>query len=435
MEMRVLFWIRRRRAPHGGDLVALEHTLAALRARGVRCDVSDDPAHPLDAYDLVHLYNLADANAAVEYVAAALQQNKPLVVTPIYWSHAQWLDARRTATLETNPEFFRGALSAEARALSLRVSVQSEQVARAAHQLVCAAAARIFALSRAEANLLAQAFRAAPEKLRVTYNGVDPSFAAGSAERFAREFGFTDFIFSAARIEERKNTIGVIRAWREETIPLVFAGQAPEADYLESCQREASAHVHFLGALAPSQIADAYAAARVHVLASWWEEVGLAALEAALAGCNLVMTKNGPASEYFGDACFVCDPADPRSIHAALRAAHDAPRQTHLAPVIRETFTWDRAAAVLCDEYAEIAAQPGKFRPRIQVESWLAVSAALAELLHLRESYLPMLEASARETAVWARELQAIVAARDAERARLLKLPFAKTVRKLIRST
>lgn len=429
--MRVLFWIRRRTALPGGDLVALENTIAALQRLKVECDISDDPARDLAPYTLVHLYNLADPTVAVEYVARAHDAQKPLVVTPIYWSHAHWLETRAQATLATHPEFFLGALDAATRALSENVLQQQEQLSRAVHQLVCAAAARIFLLSDAEGEQLASESRAAPEKFRLAPMGADPQFANGDAARFTENFHLRDFVLSAARIEERKNTIGVIRAWRDETIPLAFAGNAPDAAYLELCKREAGANVHFLGSLTPSQLADAYAAARVHILASWWEEASIAALEAGMAGCNLAMSENSSAREYFGDACWTCDPAEPISIHAAMRAAYDAPRQNGMARHLRERFTWERTAQVLSDAYAEIAAAPDRFLYQADADAWQQIGATLAELLYLRESYLETLETQTRAQAEWARALEKMLAARNAERERLDKLPLAKHLRKI----
>ncbi len=429
-DLRVLFWIRRRAAPRGGDLVSLEHTLEALRARGIEWDVSDDPAHDLAPYTLVQLYNLTDANVTIEYVARAVDAQKPLVATPIYWTHQQWLETRARATPATHPEFFLGARTDAERALSTRVLNAHENLARAAHQLVCDAAARIFAKSSAESDLLAREFQAAREKMRVTYNGIDPSFPRGNAERFLKTHSWRDFILCAARIEERKNTIGIIRAWRNENIPLVLAGHAPDANYLELCTREANANTHFLGALTSAQLADAYAAARVHVLASWWEEASRAAIEAGLAGCNLVMTQNSSAREYFGEACFLCDPSDPRSIHAAIRAAYDAPPQTELVH-LQERFTWERTAQIMCDAYHEIAAQPRNFLPRVHADTWKQVSMPLAELLYLRETYLNTLETRAREQTAWAHELETIVTAHETERARWL--PFARFLQKFSR--
>lgn len=418
--IRVLFWIRRRSAPRGGDLVALEHTIGALRARNVVCDISDDPAHDLAPYTLVHLYNLTDANVDVEYVSRAVNAGKPLVTTPIYWSHAQWFQARLHATPTEHPEFFLGNLTPEQRTLSQRILELSEARSCAAHHLVCEAAARIFVLSRGESNVLAREFHVPREKMRVSYYGVDPSFASGDAERFIAAHGLRDFILCAARIEERKNTTGIIRAWRDETMPLVFAGHASDPLYLELCKREAGPNVHFIGSLAPSALADAYAAAHVHVMASWWEEVGLSALEAGLAGCNLVMTQNGPAHEYVGDAAFVCDPGNLASIRAAMRAAYDAPRQTHLRDEFLRRFTWENSVTEIYNAYSEIAANPARFQPRVSAAAWQQVSEPMAELLHLREEYLHVLETRARETAAWAHELETIIAVRDAERARWL---------------
>lgn len=426
--LRVLFWTRRRTAPRGGDQIALEYTIAALRARGVECDVSNILSQDLTPYSLVHLYNLSDPNSAVAYVDRLIDAQKPFVVTPIYWPHQQWLDARTHATPATNPEFFLGELADEERALSADVLRAQENMARAAHQLVFDATARIFALSNMERDLISCEFHAAAERLHVTYNGIDPAFQHGDAERFFKAYGLRDFVFSAARIEERKNTISVIRAWREETIPLVLAGNAPEADYLALCQHEANANVHFLGALAPASLADAYAAARVHVLASWWEEASLSALEAALAGCAIVMTKNSSAHEYFGDACILCDPADPPSIHDALRAAYNAPGQTELAAQVREKFTWDRAVETLCAAYHEIAAQPQNFLPYGDASAWKQVSSSLSELLYLRETYLNTLETQARKQAAWAHELEKMVIAHDSVRARWQ--PLARLARK-----
>jgi len=180
--------------------------------------------------------------------------------------------------------------------------------------------------------------------------------------------------------------------------------------------------------LTPAQMADACAAARVHVLASWWEESGLAALEAGVAGCNLVMTQNGPAREYFGDACWLCDPADPQSIRTALREAYAAPRQTKLSAIVREQFTWERAADALLVAYQEILRAPDATRPRADVSVWMRAAAAAAELVHLREEYLQTLEARSRANAAWGEELETIVGARNAERESLLKLPLARAL-------
>src|SRR4051795_3125182 len=65
-------------------------------------------------------------------------------------------------------------------------------------------------------------------------------------------------------------------------------------------------------------LASAYASARVFALPSWFETPGLAALEAALAGCAVVVTPFGCTREYFGDWVLYARPDRPRAIARAL---------------------------------------------------------------------------------------------------------------------
>ncbi len=419
--MKVLFYPRRA-APQqrGGDFIALEETIRALETRGVECTISTDADLDLALFDVVHLYSLGDPYSALPYTLNAQRQHKPIVTTPIYWRHNQWLDARKDAeTYRT--EHSLSALSDQERKRAVRLIEVEEEIYTEAHRLVIQLAARVLALSERERAIFASDFGAGDTQVEVTYNGVTSSFAAGDADRFLQTHHIPtrDFVLSVARVDERKNTMGLIRAWNDAPVPLVLIGRAPNPAYLEMCRTLAKPHIYFLGALPPSEVADAGAAAKVHVMASWWEEQGMAALEAGLAGCNLVMTKNGPGREYFGDACFTCDPADEASIRAAIEAALAAPRNPALAERIRKTFTWDAAADVLARTYEQAVRE----EPRA-VDTAVPTIANLKQLLCERRE----LEAAARVTLekqllaqqAWTRELEQMAAAQrhsPAERA------------------
>ena len=123
-------------------------------------------------------------------------------------------------------------------------------------------------------------------------NGVLPSVGSASPEFFFRRCGTFPFVLSVGRIEPRKNTLGLIQAAGRLELPLVIVGEAPPGfeRYEVECRRAADDRAIWLGRLEHDDplLASAYAAARVFALPSWFETPGLAALEAALAGCSVV---------------------------------------------------------------------------------------------------------------------------------------------------
>ena len=137
----------------------------------------------------------------------------------------------------------------------------------------------------------------------------------------------------------------------------MFIGAVTEPAYLERCRAEAGASVHFLGLLPPQELADAYAAADVHVLASLVEQMGRVALEAGMAGCNLVMTQNSPARIFWRRVPLVrsrqSNDHSRRDACSPGRAAFEPARAT-----FREQFTWARAAHVLAEAYHELQTRP-----------------------------------------------------------------------------
>ncbi len=415
--LKILFRPRRNYSTRrGGDLVSLEQSARALQALGAECVISNDLTLDLARFDIVHLYTFENMTAMLEDFVNARRHSKRVVVTPIYWRRVYW-DEMRERNAETRPEFDPARMDVNAPSRRALVHWLDEQADRVTMRVILDACEKIFPFSETEGTLLAEDFNLAREKICAAPDGVDEEFAQGDANRFwakyARQLGGArDFIMTAARIEAQKNTLNVIRAWRDETIPLVFIGRATEPAYMQQCRAHAGAHVHFLGEMSPAELADAYAAARVHALASWWELMPHSAVEAALAHCNLVVTQNSPARETFGDACWLCDPADTQSIHDAMRAAYDAPRQTQLAAQLRERFNWERTGKILANAYRELLSHPAPPLDNAYVERLREVTALRAEAYALRELHYQKLEQNARELHDWMRDLESRRAAR-----------------------
>jgi glycosyltransferase involved in cell wall biosynthesis len=207
-------------------------------------------------------------------------------------------------------------------------------------------------------------------RCRVVPNGVDPSvILRASGEEFVRthRIPFPKFGVCVGRFDERKNQLGLIRALRDTAIPVVFIGSpGPNyRSYCDRCRREAQGRPFlFLAGMPQRELAGAYAAAHMHVQASWLETPGLTNLEAGLSGCNLALSDRGSVREYFGESAWYCDPGDPGSIRAAAAGAFAAPRGHHheLRDRISTEFTWERAAGELHRVYREVVASRNEMR-------------------------------------------------------------------------
>jgi SAM-dependent methyltransferase len=111
-------------------------------------------------------------------------------------------------------------------------------------------------------------------------------------------------------------------------------------------------------------VASAYHAASVHVLPSWAEGAALANLEAASAGCPIVVSDRSSEFEYFGDLATYCDPADPASIRTAVEGALDArERDAERIDELKRRMadlTWERTARATVRAYTAALSGTGE---------------------------------------------------------------------------
>ncbi|HEX2690641.1 MAG TPA: glycosyltransferase family 4 protein, partial [Kofleriaceae bacterium] len=75
---------------------------------------------------------------------------------------------------------------------------------------------------------------------------------------------------------------------------------------------------HALGELAPDELARWMARASIYALPARYEPFGLSVLEAALAGCALVLGDVPTLREVWGDTAHYVPPGDPDALGAAL---------------------------------------------------------------------------------------------------------------------
>jgi glycosyltransferase involved in cell wall biosynthesis len=357
--MRVLYLTRRDGAAHrGGDTVQLEQTCRAVADLGVTIDVAYGvPSRSVRGYDLVHVFNLQRPGET----AAQISRIRPLpyVISPILADttalERSGRSAMRTALWRIAPAHaveagkqIRRVWLGSADAASLRPFLWDS--VHALRSSVLTRAAAVHPNSRWEADYLRRLAPINDTAMQVIPNGVDAALlqTGDSAEEFRRAHGISEsrFALCVARFDERKNNLAVVRVARKTQLPVVLIGRpAPlHRGYYQRCLELAAGApwIRFVSAeLRQQELMGAYRAAHTHLLPSWLETPGLASLEAALAGANIVVGECPAVREYFGASAWYCDPASDETIAVAVKSAMGQPRDVHtLSATVQRLYSW-----------------------------------------------------------------------------------------------
>lgn len=140
----------------------------------------------------------------------------------------------------------------------------------------------------------------------------------------------SELVLAAGRVWDEAKNIGMLaRAAAGLRWPVYVAGECCHPDGGGVCRFDG---VEFLGRLAPDALADWYGRAAIYALPARYEPFGLTPLEAALAGCALVLGDIPSLREVWGDAARFVDPADDRALVGEINElAADPALRTRMA--------------------------------------------------------------------------------------------------------
>jgi glycosyltransferase involved in cell wall biosynthesis len=315
-----------------GDSVQITKTREYLIRMGVKVDLDSSASIFLGNYDLIHLFNIMPVEETYLQFKNAQRQGKKIVFSPIFWDPEEFL--QESGQKENFGTWW-------SRTMPLR-----EELLEGVELML--------PNSRLELEALKRTFHQVPPAVIVP-NAADQKFALARPERFVRKYQWEDFLLCVGRISRRKNQLYLIKAAKRLKLPLVIIGPLNDCLYYRECRREAMGQkVLFIDALDSTDLASAYAAARVHALVSWYDTPGLVSLEAALAGCTIVSTDRGSAREYFGELVYYCNPGDLESIAGALREAWKAKKDGRLKRRVLENYTWEKTAEATVEGYRKV---------------------------------------------------------------------------------
>ncbi|MBI1849946.1 MAG: glycosyltransferase [Planctomycetes bacterium] len=353
----------------GGDMHQLKKTQQHLEALGVHVDVCYTPRPDPRGYDLVHVYNLWFPQQTLPQVKAirVAAPDVPIVMTPIYWDMTEkaWAD-------HAVPYVFVSSLNEPdldaklARLPDPTVKVngwaRSQRHEPNFHgyeeyqREILGFVDWLLPQSELEMKNLESTLGVTKPYTLVT-NAAEPGiFEAATPDAFVRAHGVRDFVVTVGLVEQRKNQLMLLYALRRTGLPVVVIGRNYDRNYLRLCREFAPPKTLFIEHLPHDMLASALKAARVFALPSWMECASFASIEAALAGCSMVVSNRTSEPEYFGNDAYLCDPANVVSIrdavvHAYRNYAEDAPKRDRLRTTFTTERTWPRAAEQTLQAY------------------------------------------------------------------------------------
>jgi len=186
-------------------------------------------------------------------------------------------------------------------------------------------------------------------------NGVEPRFADGDAAAFRERFGIDGpFAIQVGTIDRSKNQLATIQAC-SPSLPLVIIGRESDPEYAQACHTAAGPNVRFLGTFPHDDrtLADSLAAAQVFVLPSYRELFPLSAMEATVAGCNLLLSNRWGGEAIWGADATFFDPDDAASMKHELARLMAAPKPSRdRSQSFLAKYSWAAVAAQIRDVYA-----------------------------------------------------------------------------------
>jgi glycosyltransferase involved in cell wall biosynthesis len=154
------------------------------------------------------------------------------------------------------------------------------------------------------------------------------------------------------------NLLGLAEAAADLPWPVVIAGEPVSPDGV-SVANAAPANISFPGPLAFAAVGELMCRASIFAAPARYEPFGRGPLEAALAGCALLLSDLPSLREVWGDAAWFVDPRDPANIRMGLHtlASDDALREDLAARARQRAarYTPERMASTYLYLYRELS--------------------------------------------------------------------------------
>ena len=316
-----------------GPSYKLIHTKKALQEKGIDVEFYNMWDHDLKIRkdNLFHLFN---ASVSTYSLAKNLKRyGAKYVVNPIFYSNhnAKTIKLYRNLKKPINKIFKRSMSDYD---FTKYICDNSEQV---------------LPNTSAEGKLLENGLDVDQNIIQVIHNGVEERFANGDPSLFQKKYDVKDFVLYVGHLGSyRKNGMNIIKAAQKIDTPVYILANVFDNAEGERCVEEIKKSmnitlIRWIEHYDPL-LASAYAACKTFVLPSKYETPGRAALEAGLAGANIVITPNGGTKEYFLDHAEYPNPDSVNSIVKSIEKSLNKQKNDKLKKRILKKYIWEKIA-------------------------------------------------------------------------------------------
>ena len=209
-----------------------------------------------------------------------------------------------------------------------------------------------FARTEFEANYIKQGYNIDNEKVDI----VPLSFRNDHYNPIIHKEKFC--LFAGTMTQPRKNVPNLVFAAKKYGFKLVLVGNKGNAESeakLRSLIGDAT-NIEIKGFVSDEELFSLYNRAKVFALPSLNEGVGLVALEAAIHGCNIVITKLGGPKEYYKDGTVqIVNPYNINEIgEGILKALEDNYSQPRLREHLINNYNVSKCTDLLVQSYQKV---------------------------------------------------------------------------------
>ncbi|MGR6807368.1 glycosyltransferase family 4 protein [Sphaerotilus natans] len=247
---------------------------------------------------------------------------------------------------ETHPEYFSPSFVWQSR-ITYRIAV--------------ARAAVLFAVSQFSKSELTRIYDVQPERIAVTYNGVDGKrFFSGTADTsLVTQLGLvpSNYILTVGRLEPRKNHTALIEAYSklgENSPKLVIVGQRDFSfnTVFETIKKhKLDDKIIILEKVDDATLPAVIRHAMIFVYPAFAEGFGMPVAEAMASGVPVITSNTTSLPEVAGGSALLIDPTSVQQLHAAMQQLiEDSNLRRHLSQVGLaqvQKFDWEQSASVL----------------------------------------------------------------------------------------